>query len=319
MENPRGCKAAPHSLCPSLPTRAPRRGTHFELGFGDLAALLHVQGGESVPDGLEQLGLQVHGCRRRRRLCRARGSGSWSRPGGRDPGRERRLLGAPPGPQLRSPTPGSARPRTSKSSVGICVLGREIPALAQAEVSPLEGIGGTRRAEAQTEASSQATAVPCLQKPLPLGWPKLCKLLWDGQKSDPRYCREPAPGSGSQLDSRISKVSPSCVPPAPGAVEGLKAPLGAGHQPGSLSPARGRMEDGRCVHRHNSLNLGLQGSLEEPRADVRFQGHVLAPPSHTLRAHRAPSPPLGQLLLWQDVFGQSQITNLLNVLNSYSC
>lgn len=39
----------------------PRGAPHLELGLGDLATLLHVQGGERVPDGLEQLLAQGHG------------------------------------------------------------------------------------------------------------------------------------------------------------------------------------------------------------------------------------------------------------------
>lgn len=151
--------------------------------------------------------------------------------------------GHPPGPSSARRPSAQLAPAHQKAPSEFAFWGEKSPPWLKQKFPLWKGSVAPRRAEAQTEASSQATAVPCLQKPLPLGWPKLCKLLWDGQKSDPRYCREPAPGSGSQLDSRISKVSSSCVPPAPGAVEGLKAPLGAGHQPGSLSPARGRMED----------------------------------------------------------------------------
>lgn len=34
---------------------------HLELGLGDLSALLHIQRGESVPDGFKQLLAQGHG------------------------------------------------------------------------------------------------------------------------------------------------------------------------------------------------------------------------------------------------------------------
>lgn len=45
----------------SAPPLSPQDAPHLELGLGDLAALLHVQGGEGVPDGLEQLLAQGHG------------------------------------------------------------------------------------------------------------------------------------------------------------------------------------------------------------------------------------------------------------------
>lgn len=41
---------------------AKERRAHLELRFGDLAAVVQVQRGESVPDGLEQFVLQApHG------------------------------------------------------------------------------------------------------------------------------------------------------------------------------------------------------------------------------------------------------------------
>lgn len=172
---------------------------------------------------------------------------------------------------------------------------------------PLEAIGRTRRAETQPGASSRVVPVPCPWKHPPLQTPLGCP------KNDPRDCWEPVPGSGSQQDSRISKVS-SSVHPAPGAVEGLKAPVGAGQQPRSLSPSSG--EDVGCVHRHSSLNLGLQGSLEEPRPDVRFQGHVLAPPSHRLRAQRVQLTLL-PALLWDSCWSaRTCLVNSTNLLKS---
>lgn len=62
----------------------------------------------------------------------------------------------------------------------------------------------------------------------------------------------------------------------------------------------------------NSLNLGLEDPLEEPRPDLRFRRRLLAPLRHTLRAQKLPlilltpllSTVFGQLLLWQDTFGQ---------------
>lgn len=89
--------------------------------------------------------------------------------------------------------------------------------------------------------------------------------------------------------TRGSRVFPSSVHSAPGAVEGLKALWG--QEPAQVSlPGSG--EDVGCIHRHSSLNLGLQGSLEEPRPDVRFQGHSHYKP-HTEgsegTAHPAPT------------------------------
>lgn len=134
---------------------------------------------------------------------------------------------------------------------------------------PWEGI--ERR---QPVASSGVVPVLCPRKHLSLQTSLGCP------KNDPTYCWEPVPGSGLRLDSRISKIFSSSVHPAPGAVEGLKALWG--QEPTQVSlPSSG--EDVGCVHRHSSLNLGLQGSLEEPRPDVRFQGHVLV---LTLRAQR---------------------------------
>lgn len=174
----------------------------------------------------------------------------------------------------------------------------------------MEGIGRTRRMETQPVASSRVVSVPCPRKPLLLQTPLGCP------KNDPRDCQQPEPGSGLQLDSRISKVFSSSVHPALGAVEGLKAPVGAGHQPRSLSPGQGRIAG--CVHRHSSLNLGLQRSLEEPRPDVRFQGHVLAPPSHMLRAQRVQLTLLPALLWDSCCFGRTHLVSS-NVLNSNSC
>lgn len=177
----------------------------------------------------------------------------------------------------------------------------------------MEGIGRTRRVETQPVASSRVVSVPCPRKPLLLQTPLGCP------KNDPRDCQQPEPGSGLQSELEDLEGLFQLCPPSTRSSGGAEGTCG-GRTPAQVSLPRSG-EDAGCVHRHSSLNLGLQGSLEEPRPDVRFQGHVLAPPSHMLRAQRVQLTLLPALLWDTCCFGRTRLvsSNLLNVLNSYSC